>query len=224
MKKSLCLIFVISLLILIGCSNNETVEYPEINQFPIQEGYYENPPNYGAYNDGTYHMTLNPYDEYELLVNNNELNQYDKVSLYHYSRYFNDDTYTIYTMDQIDAQARFYLDIPIIDGIHRARFMQYNPEWGVVAGSFDKPWVEVIESNGKYSYAINFKYHSFLTPIYLYQIDLLNVLYNDETFPFTIYFDEKIIYLINNDSEFNKDYLFEFARNPQMFLFKPITQ
>jgi len=216
----LCIVSLFACLYSCALTTSE-LAYPSIEQLVYDVDAFATPPSYGSYQNGSFHSTVYPYNEYSLSLRNVDLNQYDKISIYHYSRYFSLDTYQIYTIDQIDSSARFYIDIPIVEGIHRAMFMQYDPDWYPPGGAFPSLWIETIESNGVYSYVLNLKAHDFPGSIFAYQVDLLNVIFHDDAFPYTVYLDEEMIFFMSKDASFEKDYLFGFVKNPQMYLFKP---
>lgn len=137
-----------------------------------------------------------------------------------YLTFFNQDTYTIYSRNEIESYQQYYVDAIKVEDEYQIIFYRENVNtitWNIRPGDF----IDVIESNGVYSYVINKQYLGFS------EIDnkehnyrIFYAIYHAENLPYMVYFDSNYIYLINRDDAFSKACITSFENNTDVQLFK----
>ncbi len=137
-----------------------------------------------------------------------------------YLQYFDSNVYNIYSRNEIDQQQRYYADVAKIEDEYQVIFYRDNQNtifWNIRPGDY----IDVIESNGVYSYVLNKKYLGYD------EIDnrehnfrVFYAIYHSIDFPYIVYFNEDYIFFINRSSSFSKDCVTQFDSDSNIIQFK----
>lgn len=189
MKKIISLAFV-SLIGLFGCSSqdNESIDYgllgfENLNQSLELKTQWDR-------EDGV----LDPFSNLDIEI-------LKKTNTYSYQ--FLGDNYKYYYSCDISENAGFYYaDVMKADGKYRVRFFDHLTEPYNSYSSSPSAFIDGIESNGTFSYALR-KTNSPLD-IQKEYYALFYCIYHDDSFPYRVYFDSMSIYFISKDKKFDQ--------------------
>ncbi|MFA5560728.1 MAG: hypothetical protein WC964_03020 [Acholeplasmataceae bacterium] len=145
----------------------------------------------------------------------------DFDSIFAYKSYFSDDIYHKFYWAGLAPLYRYSVAIDIV--LTSFTFGQYKFRFfylGEPTDAIDYPYVDIIESNGHFSFVINYKYiDKDFSSVQTRFFELFYVIYHDDDFPYIVYLDNSYIYLMSRSAEFDDSYLSIFKDN-QVKLFK----
>lgn len=166
--------------------------------------------------------TLSPYknDQITFINWSDEELIFVRSKIDGYVQYFDTNVYNIYSSNEIDQQQRYYTDVVKVKDTYQVIFYRDNHDtipWNIRPGDY----IDVIESNGIYSYVLNKKYlghgkidnkeHNFR---------VFYAIYHSIDFPYIVYFNKDYVFFINRNSLFSKECITQFDSDSDMILFK----
>ena len=161
---------------------------------------------------------LDPYAERDPVIRADYVFTIDEDTE-EYAAYFPPDVYRIYTADAFSEWNHPYAMYMAVETGYVLRLFEHDLSTLIVSFSAGY-FVEVIESNGYYSYVLNSSYYGSHTSVRTYWFEAFHCIYHEDGFPYAVYFNDDQIFLINKDDGFAKDCIYYFDAAPEIALFK----
>jgi len=161
-------------------------------------------------------------EELRFNYNNPFANEEELIQKAFFKSYFNDESYNIFYSEGLSKEYLYSVGVQFekTDYVYgEYKFVFYPIEhWTTLPLSY--LMVDVIESNGYYSFVLNYRYDdSNFESVKTHFFTLFYVIYHENNFPYTVYYDNTYIYLMNKSSNFDASYKTLFKEN-NVFLFK----
>ena len=135
-----------------------------------------------------------------------------------YDEYFASEAYDVYTVDAFTHSNNHYALYMRVDDGYVLRFFDHNASTAV--SYYAGYWVDVVESNGIFSYILNSAYYGEDLPVKDVFFEAFHCIYHEEGFPFAVYFNSRQIFLISKDPSFDKECIYRFRLSGEVRLFK----
>lgn len=150
-----------------------------------------------------------------LIENYTDPSSYENFELItQYKEYFIDSIYNKYYWSGLSLDYHYSVGIQKIDNEYRFKFYTIGVYPWTAISLLEYPVVDIIESNSKFSYVINYLYlQNDFNQVQEKFIDLFYVIYHDDLFPYRVYFDSKYIFLMSKDEDFDQTYISYFELN-----------
>ncbi|OHE40368.1 MAG: hypothetical protein A2Y16_04390 [Tenericutes bacterium GWF2_57_13] len=160
---------------------------------------------------------INPFFDHVPVTREDYVFQVDEDTE-HYDEYFPQNVYNIYTVNAFTHSNNHYAYYMQVENGFVLRFFDHNAS--TVVSYYAGYFVDVIESNGVYSYILNSAYYASDASVKEQFYEAFHSIYHEDGFPYAVYFSNHQIFLINKNESFDKECMYNFELSGEVELFK----